>query len=82
MNAQHTNEAPAQFPPSHRSALWTAVQTLQRDVSAESALAGRRLTPAERSELRDQVRRAAGTSEPGRGADEVLTKPEGFAPRR
>lgn len=82
LSTQSTSEAPAQFQPSHRSALWTAVQTLQRDVSAESALEGRRLTPAERSELRDQVRRAATTSEPGRGSDEVLTKPEGFAPRR
>lgn len=82
LTAQHANEPPASFAPSHRSALWMAVQTLQRDVSAEPALEGRRLTPAERSELRNQVRRAAGTPEPGRGSDEVLTKPEGFAPLR
>ncbi len=56
----HAEESQA---PVKRSALWTAVRTQQRENPAESAKEERRLTPAERQELRNQVRRAAGQSE-------------------
>ncbi|WP_028605599.1 hypothetical protein [Ottowia thiooxydans] len=82
LNTPHSQEQAAQFQPIHRSALWTAVQTLQREVNVEPALEGRRLTPAERSELRDQVRRAAGQAESSRSSGEVLTGPDGFSARR
>lgn len=45
-----------------RSALWTVIQT-QSESGGESERVERRLTPAERLELRDQVRRAAGQAE-------------------
>ena len=42
-----------------RSALWTAVHTLHREPLGESAPALRRLSPDERLQLREQIRRAA-----------------------
>lgn len=42
-----------------RSALWTAVQSLHREPLSESASVVRRLTPDERMELREQIRRSA-----------------------
>ncbi|MBY4595284.1 hypothetical protein [Ottowia caeni] len=42
-----------------RSAIWTAVHSLQRGSLGESAPALRRLSPTERLELREQIRRAA-----------------------
>ena len=42
-----------------RSAIWTAVHSLQRGSVSESAPALRRLSPTERLELREQIRRAA-----------------------
>lgn len=42
-----------------RSALWTAVHSLYRESHSEPASASRRLSPNERLELREQIRRAA-----------------------
>ncbi len=42
-----------------RSALWTAVHALHREPSGDSASVSRRLSPNERIELREQIRRAA-----------------------
>lgn len=56
-------QAAPQSEPLKRSALRTVIQT-QREAGGESPMVERRLTPAERLELRDQVRRAAGQAEP------------------
>jgi len=54
-----------------------AVQTQQRESGGDSAMVERRLTPAERLELRDQVRRAAGQAEAsGNMADSRLAGPD------
>ncbi|WP_423456344.1 hypothetical protein [Ottowia sp. VDI28] len=59
--------ATPQNEPIKRSALWMTIQTQQRESGGESTMVERRLTPAERSELRDQVRRAAGQADVSNG---------------
>lgn len=58
-----------------RSALWTAVQSLQREPLSESASVLRRLTPDERLQLREQIRRAAaGESQVHQVSEGALTR--------
>lgn len=58
-----------------RSALWTAVQSLQRESPSESASVLRRLTPEERLQLREQIRRAAaGEPQADQVSESALTR--------
>lgn len=55
-----------------RSALWMTVHMQHRESGSESALVQRRLTPTERMQLRDQVRRAAGQTSSGGALNDGL----------
>lgn len=62
-----------------RSDLWMAVHMQYRESAGEAEMGQRRLTPEERLQLRDQVRRAAGKVDAGNRVRGEQFAPPGMA---